>query len=164
MKLTVSNTTQLQTKILDLLFVVLGPGAPQLAIGIQGRSFCQHLCSGTCPVVGQGPDASGCQCLCMASAHLQNLGPTHQPWGEEEDREGPAACIHDKPVKKNHTRTMWGFLFGVALLQQCWLQATHPALALPLLLGLFRVLMSIEYRVACTQILPADFVNPKALP
>lgn len=132
-------------------------------MGIQGRSFCQHLCSGTCPVVGRGPGASGCPCLCMASVHLQNLGPTHHPWGEEEEEgEGPAGCTNEKPEisRKNHTRTACGLLFGVALLQQCWLWAVHPALGSPLLFGLFRILMSIGHRVTCTQILHAGFLKP----
>lgn len=130
MKLTGSNSTQPQTKILDILLCAYcwGPGAPQLAVGILGRSLCQHLCPGTCPVVGQGTDASGCLCLCMASTHLQNLCPTHQPWGGGGGGGRTSWLQQWKTRKKNHTKTMCGLLFGVALLQQCWLQSNTPSI------------------------------------
>lgn len=59
---------------------------------------------------------------------------------------------------------MCELLFGVALLQQSQLQATQPALALPVLFGLFRTLKFVWYGVTGNQTPHAGFMNPNALP
>lgn len=96
--LTGSNSTQLLTKILDLLLCLwcLGPGASQLAMGIQGRSSCQHLCPGTCPTVGQGPDASGCP-ACAWPPHTSKTWASQASPGGQEEEEGPAGAAVKNP-------------------------------------------------------------------
>lgn len=94
---------------------------------------------------------------------------TWAPHTSPEGRSGgeePAGCSSEKPIRgqKNHIRTMCELLFGVALLQQSQLQATQPALALPVLFGLFRTLTFVWYGVTGNQTPHAGFMNPNALP